>query len=159
MKRVINFIVCCLLIFNTTVFADNLGYSDEEIVGTAVLTDDTVFVDFQPTTAFKMNDTNYILAEDLNRYGFDVIWNPEEWSLYITRNREKDIEMFPAEKINVKRSEANRTRNLYKTDITPFVGNKQVEAYNLGGETIIKLRDLAEYAYIYWNKDEILGRG
>lgn len=125
----------------------------------ATVSTDTVLVDFQPITAYKINGSNYVLAEELNYYGFDVKWDPETWSLHIFRNKEKNIDIFPADKINVLKSNFVKSRSIYKTDIVTYIGDRKVEAYNLGGETVVKVRDLSEYAYIYWNNEEILGRG
>lgn len=154
MKKIIS-----LTITVTLLMLSISSVTAEKIIGTAVISDNTVFIDYQPIPAYNASDYNYISAESLNSYGFDVVWDQAKWSLFITRNKNKKVDIIHAENINRLKSDVKKEYNIYATDIEVYLGDKKLDAYNLDGQTIIKVRDLADYAYVYWHEKEILSRG
>lgn len=92
--------------------------------------------DFIPS--FNYKNTTYIIAEDLNNYGFDVEWNGNERSVKIKRNAIKLS--TPSETEN-----PSETYEIKPTDIITYVYDSstqdysEVTSYNIGGQTIIKL--------------------
>ncbi len=154
MRKIITFLISLTLLILSV-----YNVNSQTIIGTAVISDNTVFIDYQPIPAYKVDGYNYIFTEGLDSYGFDVVWNQVRRSLFITRNKNKKIDKIPAENINRLKSDVQKEYSIYATNIEVYLDDKKLDTYNLDGQTIIKIRDLADCAYIYWNDKEILSRG
>lgn len=103
---------------------------------------------FIPSLNYK--NYTFIVAENLNDYGFDVEWNGEDKTLKIARNSDKEITAKNTSNFN-KEYTIETTENktlLYNKD----KGNYEaIESYSIGGQTIIKLEDLG--GTVDWNAD------
>ncbi|WP_312061062.1 YHYH domain-containing protein [Anaerotignum sp.] len=89
------------------------------------------------------NSLTYIIAEDLQNYGFDVVWNGNDRTLKIQRNEEKPIKAIST-------SNSSATYDILSTDIKTYIydKNKQsytlVDSYNIDGKTIIKFTEIGD---------------
>lgn len=51
-------------------------------------TDIVTYLDSIPITAYNIGGRTYIHAEEMRRFGYDVIWNPDKWTLEIISPRQ-----------------------------------------------------------------------
>lgn len=93
---------------------------------------------FIPSVNYK-NHT-YIIAEDLNNYGFDVEWDENSRTLNIKQNSSKktsiinqlNLDSFEIQSTDIKTKQYNFSTNTYET----------IDSYNVDGKTIIKINDI-----------------
>ncbi len=147
MNRVRHYIFCALLIVACaalTVSAVALRTGD--IVDYVLKTDIRAFIDGYEIPSYNISNRLGVVAEDLRGYGFDVEWNAESKTLHITKNgygvtspiggiTDRDSASLP----------------VYYTDIVTYVNGEAVESFNIGGYTIIYLRELQRYGSCYYD--------
>lgn len=115
-----------------------------------IATDIKAYINDNFIPCFSYKDSLYIVAEDLNNYGYDVVWNEKDRSLKISRNSEKTTIVL---------DETNSTKEhiIETTDIKVLLDKSDnseltLDSYSIGGQTIIKLEDLEGTSD--WNGDK-----
>lgn len=110
-------------------------------------TDIKVYIDsyFIPSVNYK--DSQFVVAEDLSSYGYDVNWDASERTLKISKNSAKTKSAIalnnPSEQYEIKSSDIKTY--LYNSS----TGNYDLlTSYNIGGKTIVKFSQLGETV---WN--------
>lgn len=140
MKRAKHYIFCALLI--TVCFALTVSAVALRVVDRVLATDIRAFIDGYEIPSYNISDRLGVVAEDLRGYGFDVIWNAEARTLSVTKNDKGvtspiDMSTFDAS--------SNASLPVYETNIVTYIDGEEVESYNIGGYTIIYLRELERY--------------
>lgn len=85
----------------------------------------------------------YVVAEDLNSYGFDVTWDGDARMLQIKRNATKEI-------TPVTSSAADKIHTILTTDIEAYIYQDETEvyhlmsSYNIDGKTIVQFSDIGD---------------
>ena len=121
-----------------------------EIVGYACYTDIVATINCYSIESYNINGKTAIVAEDLQNYGFDVIWNDEERTLHITRGSRSTVQsVYIAPEISSYQI-GKKAYNVYKTDIKTYVGEELVESFNINGRTIIYFDCLSNFGKINW---------
>ena len=135
------------------------SYSDSSVsvaaapkaLGKTVNSDIKVYINgyFIPTVNY--NNTTYVIAEDLNSYGFDVVWNQNERSLKLTPNTSKSFSEVasynPSEIYDVQESDI--TTYFYNGTSNSYVN---VTSYNIGGKTIVNLANIGSRVWDSQNR-------
>ena len=110
-------------------------------------TDIKAYIDsyFIPSVNYK--DSQFVVAEDLSSYGYDVNWDASERTLKISKNSAKTKSAIalnnPSEQYEIKSSDIKTY--LYNSS----TGNYDLlTSYNIGGKTIVKFSQLGETV---WN--------
>ena len=110
-------------------------------------TDIKAYIDsyFIPSVNYK--DSQFVVAEDLSSYGYDVNWDASERTLKISKNSAKTKSASalnnPSEQYEIKSSDIKTY--LYNSS----TGNYDLlTSYNIGGKTIVKFSQLGETV---WN--------
>lgn len=149
--KIISSIVIFLTVhFSIPVIAQDIVYSD-------VL----VLIDFLPIPSYNANGETYILAEDLNCYGFDVEWNEEQRALHINRNFDKNY----CDLQNVAFVDKDSYQlgdvafRIFKSDINTYLDSELIASLNIGGNTIISMNDLEKYGLLLWQEHSLDFRG
>ncbi len=110
--------------------------------------------------SYNIDGYTAIVAEDLRSYGFYAIWNPTDRTLSVMRATNDDGslqlpykwgEYDPGELTHPIGSKAFP---IYATDIKTYVAGKEVSAFNIDGETLIWIEDLAPYGDVVWHEKE-----
>lgn len=128
------------------------AYAEE--VKTAVYSDILAMIDYLPIPSYNVNGTTYVVAEDLNCYGFDVNWNSEERCLNIVRNRDKayydlnDVAFLDKEEFKIN----SVAYTIIDSDIKTYMDGILVPSYNINGRTIVSMDDLSRYGYLKWQE-------
>ncbi|NDO45335.1 hypothetical protein [Clostridium sp. MD294] len=179
MKKLVSCIVLvfCIMMSDSIVFAKT-----GDIVGKAVNTDIVAYINGLPIRSYNINGYTGIVAEDLEKYGFDVWYSDSERTLRIEYDIASPNEIT-ADYIPSKNTKAigSFAANIYETDIITRLiygadrdeksyntGSRvilevlsltdeesiDVNAYNIGGQTIILMDDLEYYGDVTWYPEE-----
>ena len=110
-------------------------------LGTAYKSSITAYIDGYYIPTIDYNGNTYVIAEDLNNYGFDVQWVSEERALKIKADPSKA-------KGHISSSLTENSFNVIKSDIKTFYYNGttnsyvEVASYNIGGKTLINVTNI-----------------
>lgn len=179
MKKLKNCIILlfCIMMNNSVVFAKT-----GDIVGKAVNTDIVDYINGLPIPSYNINGYTGIVAEDLEKYGFDVWYSDSERVLRVEYDIASPNEIT-ADYIPQKNTKAigSFATNIYETDIIARLfygadrneksydaGNRvimevlsqtddesiDVNVYNIGGKSIILMDDLEYYGDVTWYPKE-----
>lgn len=133
--------------------AVNLG----TVVNHALYTDIVATIDGHPLRSYNVNGHTAIVAEDLRGYGFQVEWNAKARSLSVERAVNGDGTLFLPEiwpnytPEPAKGAIGSWCKNILRTDIVTYLSGSQVDSFNIDGETLIWLSDLAPYGTVTWD--------
>jgi len=112
-----------------------------DIAGNIYSTDIVAYIDGMAIPSYNIGGKTVIIAEELENYGFDVIWSEEkrEISIY-TREMPQNPPSYTPEKAKTSGKIAGK---YYETDIEAYVNGMWVESYNIGGRTALVIEDMA----------------
>ena len=162
--RIIAIFLTVLTLSSQCVFAKYVG----EKVGDVYPTDIKTYIFDQQINSYNIGGKTVIIAEDLGwYYGFYVEWNGEYRTLTMT---DEIKETGFIENINEKEQRdisqriANRPKDyfnkpvpnhIYYTDIVTTLEGKEIQSYNLNGETAIVVEDLKNFGYdVIWDESK-----
>lgn len=123
-------------------------------IGNVLYTDILAYIDGHAICSYNIDGYTYVVAEDLLDYGFAVRWLPEQKRLAVSTTRTATPAGYSAAYVpspNTHPAGAVAMQYLY-TEITVWLGERQVKSYNIGGFTCICMDDLAEVfgtAYVW----------
>lgn len=121
-----------------------------DIIGYAKYTDISAYVNHYPITSYNINDYTAVVAEDLQNYGFNVVWNGDERSLSISRN-DSATAITPYGTIYKYSAKAGQNSFPYlETDIKTYVNGHKVDSFNIDGKTCVYIDALAPYGEVVW---------
>ena len=155
----------CIILLFCFLLGGNKIYANGAIIGKAVKTDITAYIDGVPIPSYNINGFTGIIAEDLENYDFDVHYDAENRKLniyygdgsYISANDMPFIEHTEKQIDNnyqITSALEGFAFPLYQTNIVTSVEGKVVPAYNIGGRTIILMDALKEYGTVTWHPEE-----
>lgn len=152
-KRICAFLAALLLALS---FPDRAA---AEIVDYALYTDIVAEIDAHPIRSYNIGGYTAVVAEDLRACGFWVIWDPAARSLSISRAM-KDGEVETPESWPeytpepLKNKIGERAKPVYATDIVTYAAGERVESFNINGETLVWIDDLAPFGEVVWHPQE-----
>lgn len=164
MKKLIPLLAAALL-------AAALAFSvsaDDTVVGEVYSTSILATVDGHVIPSYNIGGRTCICMEDLQYYGFDVIWDPANGVISANSSDvAPDYSVFASVERGVGGSV---TAYVYETQIRAEVNGIAVESYNIGGYTCVCIEDLgdmsdspnADYGFskylmrAEWNPDEAI---
>ena len=158
--RFISLILTAVMLFAAAVPV-NAAPKVGDPIGDVLYTDIVAYIDGHAIRSYNINWNTYIVVEDLLMYGFSVVWFGAEKKLVIYPERTAAPENYTADYTPGKSGGKNgevAMPYLY-TDITTWIGNNKVEAYNIGGFTCMCIDDLAAVfseTYTYDNASRTL---
>ena len=117
-----------------------------EVIGAVLYTDVVAYIDGFPIRSYNINWYTYIVAEDLLQYGFSVRWIPENKQLVIDPTHTGTPDTYSAAYVPEKNTHVagEYAMPYLYTEITTWIGERQITGYNIGGYTCIGMDDLAE---------------
>lgn len=157
MKRICALALCAALALSQAlpVSAAKVG----EVTGHALYTDIVARIDGHPLRSYNVNGHMAIVAEDLRGYGFYALWDPEARSLRVERACTQSGQIQTPETWPEYTPETlthpvgSRAQDILYTDIVAYVAGKQVESFNIDGQTLIWFSDLAPYGAVEFDED------
>ncbi|MDD6484506.1 MAG: hypothetical protein PUF72_08020 [Clostridiales bacterium] len=120
-----------------------------DILGYAKYTDISAYINHYPIKSYNINDYTAIVAEDLNNYGFDVVWDETNRTLSVTRGSTNTIEGTS----NVYKYSYKAGQNsiaYVETDVVTYLNGQKVESFNIGGQTCIYIDALSVCGEVSW---------
>ena len=147
MKKLVSLLLSVSFIFATftTAFAKT-----GDVIGYAKYTDISAYINHYPITSYNINDYTAVVAEDLRNYGFNVEWNSDSRSLFITKN-DTATQITPYGTVYRYSAKAGQKSFPYlQTDIITYVNGNQVESFNIDGKTCVYIDSLAPYGEVAW---------
>ena len=116
-------------------------------MGDVLYTDIVAYIDDYAIRSYNIAGNTYIVVEDLAAYGFDVQWIAEgSGKLVVGTTRTAVPSGYTTTYVPEKNTHPGGTvamQYLY-TNITAWLGERQVTGYNIGGYTCIGMDDLAD---------------
>lgn len=123
-----------------------------EVVGHIYHTDIGAKIDGHPIRSYNIGGTTVVVAEDLRQYGFDVIWSAGERTLTVERAPGKAAD-GDYQASGQGKPAGTLAGNILATDIRTYVQGELVESFNIGGETAIRMSDLAVCGDLTWDPE------
>ena len=117
-----------------------------EAIGDVLYTDVVATIDGFPIRSYNIAGETYVVVEDLAEYGFSVSWLPDVGKLVIDPVHAGTPDTYTTTFKPTKNTVPAGTpamKYLY-TQITTWIGERQITGYNIGGYTCIGMDDLAE---------------
>lgn len=112
--------------------------------------DISAYINHYPITSYNINGNTAVVAEDLQNYGFNIVWNAEERSLSITLNSNA-TEITPYGTVYKNSYRVGQKSYPYlETDIIAYVNGQRATSFNIDGKTCIYMEDLASCGEIMW---------
>ena len=130
-------LVCVVLLITSLLFALP---ASAKVVGSVLTTDIVAYIDYLPVPAYNIDGYTAVIVRDLEKYGYTVEWYEDTRTVKFYRDFSRPVEgIIPTwEPSDV----GTKLFDVHSTDIRVFFGDKEIEAYNLGGRTAVKLRDI-----------------
>lgn len=124
----------------------NVGDIVSEIYSTDILT----YVDNVPIQGYSINGKTMICLEDLENYGFSVMYNDSIRTLIVTKTGERDKEYNPY----IERGKVGDIIGyVVETDIKAIVNGKYANAYAINGKMVAAVEDLGTYNEVAWSPE------
>lgn len=144
MKK-ISALVLAIIISFTFVFPCSAQNNKE--IGNLYLSETTAFIDCCQIPVYVYNGYPYVIAEDLNGYGFDIRWSQSENTLYLNYNQDKHF--FPYEEItNVVVNEY--AGKVYSDNVIVKLNGEVIPSYSLNGRMLVSLDELWRFGEVNW---------
>ena len=119
--------------------------SAAEFAGTVYYTDVVTYINHNPIPSWILNGYPLIAVEDLNNYGFDVLWNPDNKTLRIFRNTAKTTATPVPVYLPRQTKLGTKEVDLYRSDVKVYANEYEYEMVGysgIDGYTLIYVGDL-----------------
>ncbi len=150
MKRIVLTLITLMLLLSLIQPAAALKIGD--VVGQVLYTDIVAKIDGHPIRAFNVANHMCVVAEDLRAYGFDVVWYGDERMLTVAPSKTVDPASFPEYVPEPPKGKIGAPAfPILYTDIVTYVEGREVESFNIDGETVICFRDLGKSGVVHYD--------
>jgi hypothetical protein len=119
--------------------------------GNVLHTDIRVFINDVEIAGYNIGGATYVIAEDLRPYGFGVAWNGADRTLSITQGAARG----DAKPVSRNAGAVGAVAFPYvDTDIRAFIDGSEITSFNIQGQTVILIDDLARaYGSRTWDAE------
>jgi len=149
MKKTLSLLLCAALVLGP---AAPVRGADSGVW--ALHTDIAAEINGLPLRSFNVDNTTAVVAEDLRAYGFHVLWDAGARTLDVIRASGTPSGQPEYRPSAPEGTVGSRWKAVQRTDITTYAAGRQVDAWNIGGETLIKFSDLAPFGAVGWNEED-----
>jgi len=141
MKKLIPFFALVLLLTALVFSSEAVDVKVADVYSTSIL----ATVDGHPIPSYNIGGFTCVCLEDLQYYGFDVIWDPVNGIISATSSdKPADYSVFA----NVERGVPGTVIGaVYQSAIQAEVNGKYIASYNIGGYTCVCIETLGDMAY------------
>lgn len=146
--------ICCVLLAAIASFSITAFAKSGDIAGEYYSTDIITSLNKYEIDAINIGGQTLISAEDMQYYGFDVIWNAEERLLSIKKTTLAANGIAPTVEHSTLPS-GTPVGHYFETDIITTLDGQSMTAFNLGGRTYIHAEQMRDFGYIVdWNAEK-----
>jgi len=131
----------------TSVYANSPG----DVLGDVLYSDIVAYINGHAIPTSITEGRAMVVAEDLRNYGFDVVWNGDDFTLSIEYTG-GGIDPLPVE-ANTAPVGTFKCHYVY-TAIKTYLSGELVDSFAIDGQTLIDFELLAKYGDITWNGEE-----
>lgn len=158
MKRIKDYITLFLLVFGLSL-SMGTEIRGARVVDYALHTDIVAEINGHPIRSYNIGGYTAVVAEDLRGYGFHVIWREDTRTLHITRAiRNWELETPEVWPDYIPHGEnrpiGTRAKPVYDTDIVTYTASQRIKSFNIDGETLVWMDDLAPFGSVTWSEKE-----
>ncbi len=137
MKKIISIIMIFIIMLSFTAMAENAP----DVIGVVRSTDIKALINYMPIPTYNIDGKTVVILRDLENYGYVIEWDENARSVYFYFDGSGEFTPYipyhvPAWDL------LQKLFDVYSSDIKVYFAGKEIEAYNIGGKTAIKLRDL-----------------
>ena len=125
-------------------------YKVGEAIGDVLYSDITAYINGHAIPSSIINGRTLVVAEDLAKYGFDVVWNSKEKTLKVELNKNKAFKPIATEKDTKNKPGTFKEKYVY-TDIKTYLSGKVVDSFAINGVTLIDFDSLGKYGDFSWD--------
>ena len=142
--------ICVLFVLIGTLIGVGFGTAHaEEYLGDMYSSSTIAMIDCEEIPVYTYNDYPYVIAEDLNGYGFDVKWNAIDKTLYVDYNADKQF--YPYDDYNIYFSLASdKVSKVYSSEIKVKLQGVEIPSYSLNGRMLISIDELWRLGSVNW---------
>ena len=124
-----------------------------DVVGHIYVTDIVATIDGLPIRSYNIGGETAIVVEDLSRYGFQPVWHAETRTLTVERDLSIPVSGSAAVQTPPQGAAGAVAGDIYDTDIKTYLQGEEVEGFNIGGETAIRLTELERVGQVTWDPE------
>jgi len=117
------------------------------IAGNVLNTDIRVFINNQEIMGYNIDGYTFVVAEDLTAFGLAVIWDGLARTLSITRGTNTTQPQTVPVNLQPVGSVAFP---FFYTDIVAYINGQAVKSFNVDGQTIVRVSDIAVFGSYQW---------
>ncbi len=127
-----------------------------QVANSVLNTDIRAFIDGHPIRSYNIDGYTSIVVEDLNQYGFRVVYDNNERTLKIDDIKGPITSSYTH--IANTQPVGSKAMNVYYTDIRTYVKSKNgsgylnAYGYNVDGLTLIRIDNLDEFGSVVWDQ-------
>ncbi len=152
MKKLVRFLIllCCIVV------TSHISYAETKKV---IYSDITAYINGLPIPSYNFYGGTVVIAEELEKYGFELNYVNEERCLYIDYNPSKEITAdYDPQKDNKKIGSVAFTvqaTDIY-TRVNGFNTTYGATSYSIDGQLIININELnrCKSSYVTWYQEE-----
>ncbi|MBQ1947863.1 MAG: hypothetical protein II359_04565 [Clostridia bacterium] len=146
-------ILLCVVLWGVAVGSVCTFAAVGDVIGQTTYTDIRAYINHFAVASYNVDGYTVIVAEDLTRFGFDVIWSQEERSLKITRNPNvTTVVRDGAPQITAPHLLGLPAYDILETDIKTYINDVEVPSYNIGGRTVIHIAELSIFGGVTFDQ-------
>ena len=125
--------------------------SPQDKAPTTSVSDIHAYIGQQFIPSYNYKGHTYVIAEDLNNYGYDVLWHSKTRTLTIKENQQKAMTISQTQNPNMEYEilSSDIVAQLYNPSTNSY---ETIDSYNIGGQTIIPLSALSDD--LVWDEEE-----
>ena len=133
-------------------FAAGARAESGDVIGEAGYTDIVAYINNQPIPSYNVGGYTVVIAEDLRKYGFDVVWDNGTRSLSIAP---ADDQSFAAGTGIVYKYDGLGVKfaDVIQTDITTYLQGEPITAFSIDGSTMVPLNALKAYGEVSFSQE------
>lgn len=144
-------VIVAFLLGTILAFAGAYAYA-EEVIGSVYSSETNAFIDGQQIPVYVYENYPYIVAEDLERYGFDVSWDADSQIVDLDFNEAKAFQSYEMKEFDFA---GWKLADVYSSDTRVRLGGDFIKAYSLSGRMLICLDDLWRCGKVNWYEDSM----
>jgi peptidoglycan/xylan/chitin deacetylase (PgdA/CDA1 family) len=124
-------------------------YKVGDVLGNVLYSDITAYINGYAIPTSVITGKTLVVVEDLEKYGFNVVWDGKARTLKAELVKNKPITPIKFDK-DTKPSGTIKGQYFY-TDIMTYLSGEAVESFAINGVTLIDFELLVKYGKLSWN--------
>ena len=121
-----------------------------KVIGKVYTTHVTVYIDGFKLPTYEYQNKTYIMAEDLQGYGYDILWDKMSKTLSLNYNEKKKYDPYSIYSPIGMEFDKKHILNVYQSENIVKINGREVEAYSIDGNMLISPYELSDICIVNW---------